>query len=137
MAGIKSLKMQYNSNRAGYISVDPLSRRENGYLPLSDLHELSLVGPYEAKILASVYKLVTERKGSIRTLTVPPALEQEDPRMWESLKSLVPNFQVRSLSDFNKHIRLMCCESSVRSFLYPMTRSSNALYHKCEPSEPN
>lgn len=93
MAGITSLRIEYYL--VSPLSINALFRRENGDLPLPDLRDLTVLGPYEIKMMASVEKLVTERKGSIITLNVPSTLEQDDIERWKSLQSFVPNLRVR------------------------------------------
>lgn len=94
MAGLTSLQILYDSHSPS-LSINALSRSKNAYLLLPSLRELSMLGPYQNGIMASVHKVVAEREAGIRTLTVPSALKQENFQLWVSLKSLVPDFRVR------------------------------------------
>lgn len=96
MTGITSLQIQYDSVFP-FLSVRALSREKYGDLPLPYLDELTVLGPYEKEMMTSVRRLLEEREGAIRTLTISAALEQEHPRLWESLVSLVPEFRVRDV----------------------------------------
>lgn len=126
MGGLTSLKVLYHSTSYFYLSFAPLFRRETGDLPLSHLRELSVLGPYENDIMASVHKLVAERKGDISILTVPLALEYENLPMWESLKSLVPDFRVRHLF-FRKDLTKTCFDIQTQVWIY-MDRSSKPVF---------
>lgn len=93
MDGVTSLEIKQPNN---YFYMIPLpSRRENGVLPLPYLRELSMLGRYEKNTMLSIQKFVKDGKGGISTLTLPSGWEHEDVQKWESLKSMVPNFQVR------------------------------------------
>lgn len=92
MDGITSLEIKQSDD---YYMFTLPSRRKNGDLPLPYLCELSMLGRRDKYIMISIQKFAEDRKGGISTLTLPSSWEHKDVQKWESLKSMVPYFQVR------------------------------------------
>lgn len=103
MPGITSLRIQ-DEVGTPELSLNALYRRENGDLPLPHLREFAVLGFLELNRMVSARKIVAERNGSIRTLTVPSILEHNEPQLWESLRSLVPDFRVCQFPLCHEHI---------------------------------
>lgn len=92
MDGVTSLEIK----RSNYYDMPTLpSRRKSGDLPLPHLCKLSVLGYYDKNAMLPIQEFVKDRKGGIHKLTLPSGWEHKDVQKWESLKSMVPNFQVR------------------------------------------